>query len=429
MTELGILIVLIFISGFFSLSETAITAVSRIKVRKFFEQKTFGSKALYELREHPNRMLTTILVGNNLVNIAAASLATSMIIEAFKRASIVSESAPIWVSTLIMTSILLVFGEITPKTIAIKSSEKWALRMAPVINITAYVLSPFVSFFMFICRPLIRLFGADTKAYSPFITEEEIKMLLSVGEEEGILEQEEKEMIHSIFEFSDTMVKEVMMPRPDMICMNADTEISKAAVQVSETGLSRFPVFEGSEDNIIGQVLVKDILKSVIKSERGMIRKIMKPALFVPESKKLDDLMRQMQSMRTHIAVVVDEYGGIAGLVTLEDLLEEIVGEIKDEFDNEEKQIEILSDGSALVDARMSVSDVNEKLATSIPDGDYDTIGGFVLSLIGRLPMTGDKVRFEGLRMSVEKVQKRRITRIRIVHTEKEGTEESVVGG
>jgi CBS domain containing-hemolysin-like protein len=245
-----------------------------------------------------------------------------------------------------------------------------------------------------------------------------------------VLEQEEKEMIHSIFEFSDSMAKQVMVPRPDMFCLDVNTPLSEALVKISEEGHSRVPVYEGTVDNIIGLVFAKDLLGLCVENRSATLRDILRPPLFVPESKKLDELMRQMQSIRTHIAIVVDEYGGVAGLVTLEDLLEEIVGEIKDEFDTEEKNIEVLPDASVLIDARLPVAEVNEKIGTSIPEGDYDTVGGFVLSLIGKIPAIGDTKRFEDLRITVEKVFKRRITRIKIIRikgAEAEGS--SIVGG
>jgi len=430
MSDFVLLIVFVSFSAFFSLSETAITAVSRIKVKRFFNQNLYGSKALYELREHPNKMLSTILFGNNLVNIAAVSLATSMIIKTFVKYSITSESIAISAATVIMTTVLLIFGEISPKTIAIKFADRIALVVAPIVSILSIVFYPFIVLFNFICKPIIKLFGADTKIHVPFVTEEELKMLLSMSEEEGVLEQEEKEMIHSIFEFSDSIAKQVMVPRPDMFCLDVNTPLSEALVKISEEGHSRVPVYEGTIDNIIGLVFAKDLLGLCVENRSSTLRDIVRPPLFVPESKKLDELMRQMQSIRTHIAIIVDEYGGVAGLVSLEDLLEEIVGEIKDEFDTEEKNIEVLADGSVLVDARLTVSEVNEKIGTTVPEGDYDTIGGFVLSLIGKIPSVGDTARAEDLRITIEKVFKRRITRIKINRVKGEEAEgSSIVGG
>jgi len=409
-----ILILLVLLSSFFSLSETALTAINKIKVRKFLKQNIFGARALYELRENPGRMLSTILIGNNIVNIWAASLATSVVIEILAKKNITSENIAVGIATIIMTITILVIGEITPKTIAIRSADRISLFVAPIINILSAVFYPILTFMNFACKPLIKLFGGDTNVNIPFVTEEELKMLLSAGEEDGVLQQEEKEMIHSIFEFGDTVAKEVMVPKPDMFCLDVSTPAKEALVKICDEGHSRIPVYEGTIDNIIGLIYVKDLLHICVENGEFNLKTILHPALFIPETKKLDDLLRQMQSSRTHIAIVVDEYGSVAGLVTLEDLLEEIVGEIKDEFDIEEKNIEILADGTAIVDAKLTVKEVNEKIGTSIPEGNYDTIGGFVLSLIGKIPNTGDIVRFEDLRISVEKVLNRRITRIRI---------------
>ncbi|MCX5749025.1 MAG: hemolysin family protein [Candidatus Saganbacteria bacterium] len=430
MSDFVLLAVFIALSAFFSLSETAITSVGRIKVKKFLSQNLYGSKALYELREHPNKMLSTILLGNSLVTVAAASVATTMSIKIFSDYGVKSESIAVSVATFIMTALLLIFGEISPKTIAIKFADRISLVVAPMITVISILFKPFNLFFNALCKPIIKFFGADTNISVPFVTEEELKMLLSVSEEEGVLEQEEKEMIHSIFEFSDSIAKQVMVPRPDMFCLDVNTPLSEALVKISEEGHSRIPVYEGTVDNIIGLAFAKDLLRLCVENRNSNLRDIIRPPLFVPETKKLDEIMRQMQSIRTHIAIVVDEYGGVSGLVALEDLLEEIVGEIKDEFDTEEKNIEVFPDGAVLVDARMTVSEVNDKLATSVPEGDYDTIGGFVLSLIGKIPVIGDTARFEDLRITVEKVFKRRITRIKILRikgAEAEGS--SIVGG
>ena len=429
MNEILILIFFVLCSTFFSLSETALTAISRIKVKKFLNQGFFGAKALFELRENPNKMLSTILVGNTLVNMGAASLATSVFINLLSSRNITSESIAVALSIIVMTVLILIFGEITPKTIAMKSSERIALFVAPVIVFLSIILSPVIYVINLFCKPLIKLFGGDTRAHVPFVTEEELKMLLSVGQEEGVIEQEEKEMIHSIFDFSDTTVKAVMTPRPDMFCLDASIPITDAIKRVIDEGHSRVPVYEGTVDNITGVIFAKDLLGLFAEGKQEDLKNVLRPPLFVPESKKLDDLLRQMQSSHMHIAIIVDEYGGTAGIVTLEDLIEEIVGEIKDEFDIEEKSVDVAGDGSILVDARLSVNEVNEKTGTVLPEGDYDTIGGFVVSLLGKLPTVGDIARFEDLRIYVEKVFKKRITRIKIVKISGSGEGADIVGG
>ena len=408
------LFILVCCSAFFSFSETALTAVNRMKVRKMYEDKLFGSKALYILRENPSKMLATLLIGNNLVNLAAASIATVMFIDFFAKRLIFNEGVAITVATLVTTLILLIFGEIVPKTTAIKHADKFSLVMAPAVLALSVIITPVLILLDWICRPALKLLGSDVKTNTPLVTEDELKMMLSVGEEEGIIDTSENKMIHSIFEFSDTVAKEVMVPKPDMFCMNANMQVSEALENIFEDGHSRVPVYDGSPDNIVGIVMTKDLITIRGRESTSVLKDIMRAPLFVPETKKLDELMRLMQSSRSHIAIVVDEYGVVAGLVTLEDLLEEIVGEIEDEFDKEEKDLETLSDGSILVNARLSISDVNEKIGTRIPEGDYDTIGGFVLSLIGRLPFMGDSTKYEDLNITVEKIAKRRITRVKI---------------
>ncbi|MFA5104371.1 MAG: hemolysin family protein [Candidatus Margulisiibacteriota bacterium] len=408
------LFILVCFSAFFSFSETALTAVNRVKVRKMFEDKLLGSKALYTLRENPSKMLATLLVGNNIVNLAAASIATVIFIDFFAKRSILNEGVTVAVSTLVMTLVILVFGEIIPKTAAIKHADRLSLIVAPIVLALSAIITPVLIFLDWICRPALKLLGADVKSNIPFVTEDELKMILSVGEEEGVIETSENRMIHSIFEFSDTVAKEVMVPRPDMFCMDAGTNVNEALENIFEDGHSRIPVYDGSPENIVGIVMTKDLIKICGGESASVLKDIMRAPLFVPETKKLDELMRLMQTSRSHIAIVVDEYGVVAGLVTLEDLLEEIVGEIEDEFDKEDKGVETLPDGSILVDASLSVSDVNEKVGTRIPEGDYDTIGGFVLSLIGRLPFVGDGTKYEDITITVEKIAKRRITRVRI---------------
>jgi len=430
LNEILILALLVVCSAFFSMSETALTSVSRIKIKKFLGQGFFGAKALYDLRENPNKMLSTILVGNNLVNMGAASLATYIFINLFERRGLMSESVAVTAAALTMTFLVLIFGEITPKTIAIRLSDRIALFVAPVISFLSLIFYPVIYVLDILCRPLIKLFGGDAVSKVPFVTEEELKMLLSVGHEEGVLEQEEKEMIHSIFEFGDTTAKAVMTPKPDMVCLEVSTPLKEAAARIIEAGHSRIPVYEGTVDNITGVLFAKDLIGIFAMGKQADLRELLRPPLFVPESKKLDDLLRQMQSCHMHIAIIVDEYGGTAGIVSLEDLIEEIVGEIKDEFDIEEKTVDILSDGSALVDARLSVVEVNEKVGTALPEGDYDTVGGFVVSLLGKLPTVGDIARFEDLRIYVERVFKKRITRIKIVRLRASETEgDGIVGG
>jgi gliding motility-associated protein GldE len=408
--EIVSLAVLFLLSAFFSGSETAYLAVSRAKIRKLAKDGDPRAQVLLHLIEHPNRVIVTILVGNNLVNITAASLATSLAIEAFG-------SKGIGIATGVVTLIVLIFGEITPKSYSATNAEKVALFVARPIYLLMKLLAPLVLLLSKFAKLLVKSFGGEVKL-GPFITEEELKMLVEVGEEVGAIEKEEKEMISGIFEFGDTDVKEIMVPRIDMKCIEAGESIETARKLILETGHSRIPVYEGSIDNIIGILYAKDLLKYLNSkgAKPKSLREIIRPAYFVPETKKLDDLLREFQQNRVQIAIVVDEYGGTAGMVTLEDILEEIVGEIKDEYDiAEEEPLERIDEKQVIVDARMSIHDVNEALDINLPEEEFDTIGGLVFNTIGRIPSPGDEVEIDGVKLRVEKMRGRRIMKVRVI--------------
>jgi putative hemolysin len=425
--ELTVLFLLIALSAFFSLSETAITAVSRIKIKHMVEQKVKGSKALSHLRENPSRLLGAVLIGNNIVNIGAASLVTSMIISHMEKLGMMNIGYSVGIATGIATLIILVFGEITPKTIALKNADRMALVTSPFIDMLANVLQPLIQILTAISLPVIKLFRASVPDKGPFLSREEIRMLLAVSEKDGQIEEEEREMISSIFEFGSTVAREVITPRPDMICVEVNESLNKAVNMMLETGHSRIPVYEGTPDNILGVVHSKELLKIISGAQNLTLRDFLRPVLFIPESKKVDDLLHQMLAARMHMAVIVDEYGTTTGLITLEDLLEEIVGEIHDEFEKEEKPFEQTDKNVWILDAKQSIFDVNKNLDVRIPEGEYDTISGFVFSILGKVPVVGDVVKYDGLVISVERIHRRRITRVKIVKSPIVG--EGSVGG
>jgi putative hemolysin len=423
------LFVLILLSALFSLSETAITSVSRIKIKHMFDQKVKGSKALFRLRENPSKLLGTVLVGNNVVNIAASSLVTSMMISYMEKLGMAHIGYAVGIAVGLMTFVILIFGEITPKTIALKNADKVALLTAPFIEVLSTILQPLVQLLTFISFPIIRLFGARIPEKGPFMSREEIRVLLAVSEKEGQIEEEEREMISSIFEFGSTVAREVITPRPDMIALEVNEPVDKMISVMVETGHSRVPVYEGTIDNILGVVYAKELLKLAGKGgSNATLREFLRPLLFIPESKKVNELLHQMQAARSHIAVIVDEYGTTVGLVTLEDLIEEIVGEIHDEFEKEERSVIQIDKNLWEVNAKIAISDLNKQLGINIPEGEYDTISGFVISLLGKVPVVGDTVKYDGISMSVERIHKRRITRIKLIKLDKTETEESVGG-
>ena len=428
MQETMVLIILFLLSAFFSASETALTANSRIRVSRMVEQKQAGSRLVRQLKENPSEFISTILICNNLVNFAAAALATSITIRIFsERGWGGGEAAVVGVATGVMTFLILVFGEITPKTVAIRNAERFSLFAAPIIFVSGIILKPLAYFIGFISRPFIYLLGGKAPEKGPFVTEEEIKLILAAGEKEGVIEEEEREMITSIFEFGETVVREVMTPRPDITAVRGDRPLSEVIRAIVESGHSRIPIYETNLDNIIGAIYAKDLLKTGAAAD---LRELLRPAVFIPETKKVAELMHEMQSARTHLAIIVDEYGMTSGVVTLEDLVEEIVGEIHDEFERGEKMIEKIDENNFIVNGGVTIKDLNDRLKLSLPEKEkeYDTIGGFVFAELGKAPSVGDTVRYEDLVISVERILRRRITRLKITKVPR-GIEEEAVGG
>ena len=423
MGSLITLLVLFCLSAFFSAAETALTSLSKIKVNRLLEHKVLGAKLLHDLKEKPAEFIATILIGNNLVNIAASSLATSMVINFFASRGAQGTGLAVGVATGMMTFLILAFGEITPKTIAIRKAEKFSLFVAPIIAFLNIVFQPIAYLIGFITRPFILLFGGKAPEKGPFITQEEIRLILAAGEKEGVIEEAEREMITSIFEFGETVAREVMTPRPDISACDINKSLDEIKKLVIDSGHSRLPVFEKNLDNIVGILYAKDLLKVGPANARDLLR----TAIFIPETKKVAELLHEMQAARTHLAIIVDEYGMTSGLVTLEDLIEEIVGEIHDEFERDEKMVEEVGVNTYLIDGKLSLNDLNDRLSLDLPVEDYDTVGGFVFGHLGRSPSVGQVVRLKTLLISVERVSHRRITRVKLVKLPE--TEDERVGG
>ena len=423
MMEIFLLVILFILSAFFSAAESALTSLSRLRVSRMVEQKIVGARLVRRLKENPSEFLSTILIGNNLVNVAAAALATSIAIRFLEARGWGNIGVAIGVATGAMTFLILVFGEITPKTVAIANAEKVSIFVAPIVIFLQPVLKPIAYFVGFISRPFILFLRGKTPEKGPFITEEEIRMILAAGEKEGVLEKDERAMITSIFEFEETVVREVMTPRPDITAAEAGRSREEIINVILESGHSRIPIYEINLDNVIGVIYAKDLLRS----GDDKIKDALRPAIFVPETKKIADLMHEMQAARTHFAVIVDEYGMTSGVVTLEDLIEEIVGEIHDEFERDEKMIVRPDQNTIIVDGRLSVPDLNDQLELNLSEEEYDTIGGFVFGQLGKAPSVGDVVRYENLLISVERIHRRRISRIKIIKIQRSG--EEAVGG
>ena len=409
--ELVALVLLVAAAAFFAASEAALISISRIQARQMAERKVRGSRAVVSLLEDRSRLLATVLIGNTVVLLAADSLATAI----FIRDGV--PHAAFW-STLVMAVVILLLGEIIPKTIAVSNAPRWAAVLAPWLARTAWLLTPVNKIFVGITNFIVRPFGVHPYSHGPFVTEEDIRTLVNVGAEQNVLEEEEREMIHSVIEFGDTIVREVMTPRPSMVCINVDASPRHALDLVIAEGYSKIPVFETTIDNVVGVVHDRELLIALADGSisSASLRALMRPVALVPETKKLSELLREMQRDKFSLAIVIDEYGGTAGLVTMEDLLEEIVGEIRDEHDEgEEEPIRVFPGGEAVVDAGVNIEDVNAELGTHLPHEEFETIGGYTVGLFGRLPREGEEIDAGGgVKLRVERTRNRRIQTIRV---------------
>ncbi len=409
--EIGALLLLIAGSSFFSGSEAALISLSRLHARGMVERGVKGSAAVMRLLDDRNRFLTSILIGNTIVLLASDSLATLL----FVRAGVPNPA--LW-STVIMTVLLLAFGEIIPKTIAVANNERWAVRLAPILERVAWLMSPVNATFLFFTNGVVRLFGVAPAANGLFVTEDDIRNIVNVGAEQKILEEEEREMIHSIIQFGDTIVREVMTPRPDMSAIEVNASARRALDLVIAEGYSKLPVYDEAIDNVIGVVHDRELLISLANATLAQtpIRSLMRPITLVPESKRVSELLREMQRGKFSLAIVVDEYGGTAGLVTMEDLLEEIVGEIRDEHDEgEEEAIRIVSEDEAHVYAGTNIEDVNARLGLHLPHEEFETIGGLTVGLFGHLPHEGEEIDAgHNVRLRIARTRGRRIITVNV---------------
>jgi putative hemolysin len=410
--EIIALIVLVLLAGFFAASEAALVSMSRLRARTMAERRVRGARNVELLVDEKTRFLTAILVGNTIVLLAADSLATYIAI-------LLRVPSGAILSTVVMTAVFLLFGEIIPKTVATGDSERWALRLAVPMRYAAYILTPIARAFEVVTDLILRLFGIK-HAHRPHVTEEDIRTLVNVGAEQRVIEEQERELIHSVMEFGDTIVREVMKPRPEMVAVSIEDSPRRVLDVVIAEGYSKLPVYQESKDDIIGVIHDRELLIALADGSlaRASVRALMRPAVHVPETKKIADLLRDMQRDKFSLAIIVDEYGGTAGLVTMEDLLEEIVGEIRDEHDiDEQESISVISDREAVVEAGTNIEDVNAKLGTELPTEDFETIGGYTVGLFGRLPKEGEEIDgADHTRLRVDRTRGRRILAVRIYY-------------
>ncbi len=407
MVQIFILVILLIGSGFFSASETALMAISKIDARQMVEKKMKGAKTVSKLLEDPNKLLGSILVGNNIVNIGASSLATVLATDIFG-----DNGAGIAVGG--MTFLVLIFGEITPKSLSAQNSQKVACFVSGPIALIVSTLGPIVRILMMITNLLIRLFGGKIDTSKPFITEDELRTIVTVSHEEGVLEAEEKEMIYNVFSFGDSYTKDVMIPRTDMIAIDINATYEEILTLYKEEQFSRMPVFEETYDNIVGVIYIKDLMLKKFDPESFKVADILRDVYFVHEFKRIDELFKELRSKKIGIAIVVDEYGGTSGLVTMEDLIEEIVGDIDDEYDIKENDFIAVSDHEYLVDGSFRISDFNEKLHLDISSNEFDSIGGFIIGILDRFPNEGEVVTFENITFTVQDTFNNRINKLHV---------------
>ena len=406
--EITALAVLIGLSGFFSGLEVALVGIRKSKVIQLFNEGKKGAKALHKLKMNPSWMMSSVNLGNNLVNVGASALATSLAIRLFGNDGL-------GIAVGVMTFLILVFGEITPKTYCNANSTKVALRYAPILLGFSYVFYPIVKFFEIITRGVVKMTGSSYNP--PPITEEEIKGVIDQGLEENALEKEEMELVHGALKFDDTVIRSVMTPRTKMFTLNSKMLLFEALPQINQSGHSRIPIFGDTRDDIVGFIHVRDVLKELEKDNKMVsLEQIARKAVFASQEKMVSGLLKEMKGRKTHMAIVIDEHGGVEGLVTLEDLLEEIVGEIEDETDlTRQAGYEKIDQDTIITNGDIEIDIINEIFKTNVPEGDdYASLSGLLHEKLQDIHQEGDKVEINELRIVVEKVSKNIPKKIRI---------------
>lgn len=412
--QLICLIILLFLSAFFSSAETALVTVNKIRMRSLMEEGNKRAKTVTRITDDSGKMLSAILIGNNIVNISASSLATTLTADVFGNQYIAY-------ATGLLTLLVLIFGEVTPKTLATIHADKIALQYAPVISFLMWVLTPVIWIVNTLSKGVLAILRVDPNQKGAAITENELRTIVEVSHEEGVIESEEKKMINNVFDFGDSQARDVMIPRIDMTFADINSSYAEIIEIFRKEKYTRLPVYEGTTDNVVGIINVKDLLLYDSHDE-FQVKDILREPYYAYEFKKTSELMEELKKTANNITIVLDEYGSTVGMITLEDLLEEIVGEIRDEYDEDEKDpIEKISDQEYVLAGMTKVDDFNEVIGTHLESEDYDSVGGLVIELLDRLPEEGDRLELPGLDILVEKVDKNRIESLRVfLHSEDE---------
>ena len=406
--QLVVLVILLALSAFFSSAETALTTVNRLRVRALVDDGDARAIVLAKVIDDPGKLLSAILIGNNIVNISASSIATVLATNFFG-------SAGAGIATGIMTLLVLIFGEVTPKTMASLKAEKIALNYAKIVYVIMVVFTPLIFILDLLSGGILRLFGIDPDKRDDSVTEEDLRTIVEAGHEDGVLETEEHKMINNVFDFGDHQAKDIMVPRVDMCFLKLDATYEDFMEIYREEKFTRIPVYEETRDNVIGILNVKDLIL-YDKDQEFHVKDFLREAYYTYEFKNTSELMMEMRKNSISIAIVLDEYGATAGLVTLEDLIEEIVGDIRDEFDEAEaEEVQQLGEQEYLVEGACKLEDLNDMIGLGIESEDYDSIGGIVIDALQHLPSEGEEVTLEnGTRLVVEKIDKNRIEKVHI---------------
>jgi len=403
-----LLVLLVLMSAFFSSSETALINMSKIRLKYLVKEKVKNADKLEKLYEDSNKLIGAILIGNNIVNVATSSIATIITTSRFSNAGL-------GISVGLTTLVILIFGEITPKNLALKNSESISLFVAPIILFLVRIFTPILFILNNISNLLSALLGQRNDDKKPTITQDELKTIVDVSNQEGVLETDETEMIQNIFEFKDLTVDDIMIQRRDIVAISADMSYDEIIDVFKNRQLSRLPIYEDTIDDIIGVLYAKDLFFTEQSKEDFDIKTVMREPVFVNEFVKISDFFKKMQQVKTHIAIVLDEYGGVAGIVTMEDLVESIVGDIYDEYDQQDEEVRKLKENIYVINGNSKLTEIQELLKVELVSKDYESLGGYLMDKMGKIPTQGDIYEDENFKFVISSMDKNRINKVKVI--------------
>lgn len=403
-----LLVLLVLMSAFFSSSETALINMSKIRLKYLVKEKVKNADKLEKLYEDSNKLIGAILIGNNIVNVATSSIATIITTSRFSNAGL-------GISVGLTTLVILIFGEITPKNLALKNSESISLFVAPIILFLVRIFTPILFILNNISNLLSALLGQRNDDKKPTITQDELKTIVDVSNQEGVLETDETEMIQNIFEFKDLTVDDIMIQRMDIVAISADMSYDEIIDVFKNRQLSRLPIYEDTIDDIIGVLYAKDLFFTEQSKEDFDIKTVMREPVFVNEFVKISDFFKKMQQVKTHIAIVLDEYGGVAGIVTMEDLVESIVGDIYDEYDQQDEEVRKLKENIYVINGNSKLTEIQELLKVELVSKDYESLGGYLMDKMGKIPTQGDIYEDENFKFVISSMDKNRINKVKVI--------------